>query len=178
LRGMVVGHRSLGASMADKISTNPAWRARRRRKMLLPLLIGVTLLALAGWAYATQTSFARHAVTTTAAVQEVHQGPFHDSQTGRRTFAVLGTVRYQVDQVDVRATVTLVAHCDGSPPCLRRYQPGDQVAVAYDPDHPREAVPAIGRPVRYPAPAEPVVLLIILACMFLGAAIAIYVLGP
>jgi len=37
--------------MAGEISTNPAWRARRRRKVLGPLLLGLTLLALAGWAY-------------------------------------------------------------------------------------------------------------------------------
>jgi Protein of unknown function (DUF3592) len=165
--------------MAGEISTNPAWRARRRRRMLLPLLIGVTLLALAGWAYATQTATTRRAVTTTAVIQEVHQGPFHDdAQTGSRTFEMLGTVRYQVDGANVRATVTLVRTCDGSTLCVRRYQPGDQVAVAYDPDHTSDAALAIDRHGRYPVPGKGVLLLGLLAGLFLAAATVIFVLGP
>jgi hypothetical protein len=39
-------------------------------------------------------------------------------------------------------------------------------------------VATIDRPVRYPAPAGLVMILVILACMFLAAAIAIFVLGP
>lgn len=165
--------------MAGKISTNPAWRARRRRKVLPPLLIGVTLLALAGWAYATQRASSRRAVTTTAAIEEVHQGPFHDdTQTGQRTFEVLGTVRYQVDGADVRATVTLVRGCDGGTLCLRGYQPGDQVAVAYDPDHTSDAALAIDRHGRYPVPGKGVLLLGLLAGLFLVAAIVNLILGP
>jgi uncharacterized protein DUF3592 len=164
--------------MAGEISTNPAWRARRRRKVLGPLLGGLTLLALAGWAYAAQTAGSRRAVTAIAVVQEVHQGPFRDTQTGERPFEVLGTVRYQVDGTGVRATVTLVRGCDGSARCLRRYQPGDQVAVAYDPDHPGEAALAIDRHGRWPLPGPVVLLLGLLAGLSLTAAIVSLVLGP
>lgn len=164
--------------MAGEISTNPAWRARRRRKVLGPLLLGLTLLTLAGWAYAAQTAGLRRAVTATAVIQEVHQGPFHDTQTGERTFEVLGTVRYQVDGTGVRATVTLVRGCDGSARCLHRYQPGDQVAVAYDPDHTGEAALATDRHGRWPLPGPVVLLLGLLAGLFLTAAIVSFVLGP
>jgi len=164
--------------MAGEISTNPAWRARRRRKVLRPLLLGLTLLALAGWAYAAQTAGLRRAVTTTGVIQEVHQSPFHDTQTGERTFEVLGTVRYQVDGGGVHATVTLVRGCDGNALCLRRYQPGDQVAVAYDPDHPSEAALAIERHGRWPLPGRLVLLLGLLAGLFLAAAVVTFVLGP
>jgi Protein of unknown function (DUF3592) len=140
--------------MAGEISTNPAWRARRRRKVLRRLLLGLTLLALAGWAYADQTAATRRAVTTTAVIEEVHQGPFHDTETGQRTFEVLGTVRYQVDGAGVRTRVTLVRGCDGSARCLRRYQPGDRVAVAHDPDHPSGAALAIDRHGRWPVPVR------------------------
>jgi hypothetical protein len=164
--------------MAGEISTNPAWRARRRRKVLGPLLLGLTLLALVGWAYAAQTAATRRAVTTTAVIQEVHQGPFHDSETGQRTFEMLGTVRYQVDGTGVRATVTLGRGCDGSARCLRRYQSGDQVAVAYDPDHTGDAALAIDRHGRWPLPGRVVLLLGLLAGLFLAAAIVGFVLGP
>jgi hypothetical protein len=163
--------------VAGEISTNPAWRARRRRRVLGPLLLGLTLLALAGWAYAAQAAATRRAVTTTAVIDEVHQGPFHDSQTGERTFEVVGAVRYVVDGTAVRATVTLVRRCDGSALCLRRYQPGDQVAVAYDPDRTSDAALAIDRHGRYPLPGPLVLVLGLLAGLSLTAAIVVFVLG-
>jgi Protein of unknown function (DUF3592) len=163
--------------MAGKVSTNPAWRARRRRKVLPPLLIGVILLALAGWAYADQTASTRRAVTTTAVIEEVHQGPFHDSQTGERSYELLGKVRYQVEGADVRATVTL-GRCGGTTVCLRRYQPGDRVAVAYDPSNATDIALAIDRHGRYPVPAGRVLILAMLAGGCLLVAILNLVLGP
>jgi hypothetical protein len=95
-----------------------------------------------------------------------------------RTFEVLGTVRYQVDGTGVRARVMLVRACDGSTLCLRRYQPGDQVAVTYNPDHTSEAALAIGGYGRYQIPGTVVLLLGLLAGLFLAAAIVGFVLGP
>jgi hypothetical protein len=90
----------------------------------------VTLLALAGWAYANQTAAARRAVATPAVIEEVHQGPGRESQTGERTAAQWGTVRYQVDGANVRAQVGLgVCGTAGCPP----YKWGDRVTVAYNP---------------------------------------------
>jgi hypothetical protein len=138
----------------------------------------VTLLAFAGWAYAAQTASTRRAVTTTAVIEEVHHGPFQDTQTGERTFDVRGRVRYQVDGTDLRATVTLVRGCDASPVCLHRYQAGHQVAVAYDPDHPSDAALGIDGHGRYPVPGRLVLLLRLLAGLFLASAIVSFVLGP
>jgi hypothetical protein len=142
--------------VAGKISTNPAWRARRRRTLLPPLLLAMALLALAGWAYANQTAAARRAIPTPAVIEEVRQGPSHESQTGERTAPQWGTVRYQVDGANVRAQVGL-GWCGtaGCPP----YKRGDRVTVAYDPRNVNDAELTVYRGGRYPIPGAWVLIL-------------------
>jgi Protein of unknown function (DUF3592) len=161
--------------MAGAIGTNPAWRARRRRVVLPPLLLAVTLLALAGWAYANQTTAARHAISTTAVIEDLGQGPGHESQTGERTAAQWGTVRYQVNGSDVRARVGL-GECRSAwcPP----YHRGDRVTVAYHPDRVTDAELVAYRGGRYPVPDARVVILGALGGLCLLVVIFYLVHGP
>jgi hypothetical protein len=161
--------------MARGIGTNPAWRARRRRVVLPPGLLAVTLLALAGWAYANQTAAARRAISTTAVIEDLGQGPGRESQTGARTVALWGTVRYQVNGSDVRARVVL-GECRGARcPSYRR---GDRVTVAYDPDRVTDAGLLAYRGGRYPMPDARVVILAALGGLCLLVAVFYLVHGP
>ena len=161
--------------MAGEISTNPAWRARRRRIVLPPLLIGLVLLVLAGWAYAQQTASARRAVTTTAVIEELHQGPFREEETGQRTSTMSAAVRYQVDGADIRTQLRL-GEC--GPTRCPPYQRGDRVAVAYNPDKVTDAGLAAYRSGRYPLPGALVLTLVVLGGLCLLVAVVSLVVGP
>jgi hypothetical protein len=64
---------------------------------VLVLMIGLLLLGLAAWRLASRTAFADRAVTATAVIDDVDQGPFLQSQDVQRSFTAYATVRYGVD---------------------------------------------------------------------------------
>jgi hypothetical protein len=104
------------------------WPPRRRRILLL---IGLLLLPLAAWRFAGRTAFADRAVLATAVIDDLSQGPFLQSEDGRRSFTAYATIRYQVDGTPTQGRVVL-SGCRGGA-CPARHQPGDTVTVAYDP---------------------------------------------
>jgi Protein of unknown function (DUF3592) len=103
------------------------WRPRRGRILLL---IGLLLLALAAWRFAGRTAFADRAVTATAVIDDLSQGPFLQSEDGRRSFTVYATVRYDVDGTPTQGRIALSGCRDT---CPARRQRGDTITVAYDP---------------------------------------------
>jgi hypothetical protein len=115
--------------MASNGSRDHATRRLRRRRILL--LIGLLLVALAGWRVASRTAFADRAVTAPAVIDELDQGPFLASEDGRRSFTVYATVRYQVDGTPTRGRVALGGCRAGACPASR--QRGETIAIAYDP---------------------------------------------
>jgi hypothetical protein len=115
--------------MASNGSPDHATRRLRRRRSLL--IIGLLLLALAGWRVASRTAFADRAVTAPAVIAELDQGPFLASEDGRRSFTVYATVGYQVDGTPTRGRVALSGCRAGACPASR--QRGETIAIAYDP---------------------------------------------
>jgi hypothetical protein len=116
-------------------------------------------------------------VPATAVIEEIHQGPFQESQEGEQTFELLGRVRYQIDGTDVRVTVTL-GRCGGTALCppLPAGRPGRRRLRPDNTTH--DAVLAKGRHGRYPAPDGRSLILGALAGAFLLLAIVNLVSGP
>jgi hypothetical protein len=104
------------------------WHPRRRRILLM---IGLLLLTFAGWRFAGRTAFADRAVTATAVIHDLSQGPFLQSEDGRRSFTAYAAVRYEVDGTLTRGRVALSGCRGGACPARRRR--GDTITVAYDP---------------------------------------------
>jgi hypothetical protein len=104
------------------------WHPRRRRILLL---IGLLLLALAAWRLASRTAFADRAVLATAVIDDLSQGPFLQSEDGRRSFTVYATVRYDVDGTLTQGRVVLSGCRNGA--CPARHQRGETITIAYDP---------------------------------------------
>jgi hypothetical protein len=109
-------------------SDRATWHPRRRRILLM---IGLLLLALAAWRFASRAAFADRAVTTTAVIDDLSHGPFLQSEDGRRSFTVHATVRYDVDGTLTQGRVVL-SGCRGGA-CPARHRRGDPITVAYDP---------------------------------------------
>ena len=86
---------------------------------------------------ATRTAFERRAVTAPAVVESTDRGAFVESETGQRTFPVFARVRYDVDGIPVRSTITL-GQC-GAGRCQLLEQRGRTVTVAYAVDRPGSA---------------------------------------
>ena len=100
---------------------------------------------MAGVTVATRTAFERRAVTAPAVVESTDRGAFVESQSGQRTFPVFARVRYDVDGIPIRSTITL-GTC-GAGRCQLLEQRGRTVTVAYDVDRPgsaRLAATAVG----------------------------------
>jgi Protein of unknown function (DUF3592) len=115
--------------MASNASPDRAsWRPRRRRILLM---IGLLLLAFAAWRFAGRTAFADRAVTATAVIDDLSQGPFLASEDGRRSLTVYAAVRYEVDGTLTQGRVAL-SGCRGGA-CPARHRRGDTITVAYDP---------------------------------------------
>jgi hypothetical protein len=93
------------------------WRPRRGRILLL---IGLLLLAFAAWRFASRATFADRAVTTTAVIDDLSQGPFLQSEDGRRSFTVYATVRYDVDGTLTQGRVALSGCRGGACPARRQ----------------------------------------------------------
>jgi hypothetical protein len=83
---------------------------------------------VAGVTVATRTAFERRAVTAPAVVESTDRGAFVESETGQRTFPVFARVRYDVDGIPVRSTITL-GQC-GAGRCQLLEQRGRTVTVA------------------------------------------------
>ena len=133
-----------------------------------PVAAGLICLAVAGLRVVQLTAFSdRPVATTTAVIESVQQGPFHESEADQRSFHVYAKVRYQVDGTPTRATVDL-GSC-GAGPCRLLQQRGQPLAVTYDleqPDRARRAGRGGGTPF-----LDPVVLLAAgLGVLFLAAA--------
>jgi hypothetical protein len=149
------------------------WRPRRRRILLL---IGLLLLALAAWRLASRTAFADRAVTATAVIDDLSQGPFLASEDGRRSFTVYATVRYDVDGTLTRGRVAL-SGCRGGD-CPARRQRGDTITVAYDPQQ-VTSVDLASRVVgRHPLLDPWVLALVLMGVTFLVVAAVNQVRGP
>jgi hypothetical protein len=150
-----------------------AWHARRHRILLM---IGLLLLALAAWRFASRTAFADRAVTATAVIDDVSQGPFLASEDGRRSFTVYAIVHYEVDGTLTQGRVVL-SGCRGGA-CPARHQRGDTIAVAYDPQQ-VNSVDLASRVVgRHPLLDSWVLALMLMGVGFLVAAAVNLVLGP
>ena len=149
------------------------WRPRRGRILLL---IGLLLLALAAWRLASRTAFADRAVTATAVIDDLSQGPFLQSEDGRRSFTVYATVRYDVDGTLTRGRVAL-SGCRGGA-CPARRQRGDTITVAYDPQQ-VTSVDLASRVVgRHPLLDPWVLSLVLMGVTFLVVAAVNQVRGP
>jgi hypothetical protein len=82
------------------------------------------------------------AVTATAVIDDVSQGPFLQSEDGRRSFTVYATVRYEVDGTLTQGRVVL-SGCRGGA-CPARHRRGETITVAYDPSgSPASTLPAV-----------------------------------
>jgi Protein of unknown function (DUF3592) len=107
------------------------WPAHRRRIALVAMMTGLLLCALAAWRFSSRTAFADRAVTATAVIDDVDQGPFLASEDGQRSFTVYATVRYHVDGTLAQGRVSLSGCGRGA--CPARHQRGDTITIAYDP---------------------------------------------
>jgi hypothetical protein len=149
------------------------WHPRRRRILLM---IGLLLLALAAWRFASRTAFADRAVIATAVIDDLSQGPFLQSEDGRRSFTVYATVRYDVDGTLTQGRVALSGCRNGA--CPARHQRGDTITVAYDPQQ-VTSVDLASRVVRRHPLLDPWVLaLVLMGVTFLVAAAVNMVRGP
>jgi hypothetical protein len=143
------------------------WHARRRRIVQIAMLIGLLLFALAAWRLASRTALADRAVTATAVIDDVDQGPFLQSEDGRRSFTAYATVRYDVDGTPTQGRVAL-SGCRGA--CPARHQRGDTVTIAYDPQQ-VDSVDLASRVVgRHPLLDPWVGALVLMGVAFLAAA--------
>jgi hypothetical protein len=159
--------------MANSGSPDHAtWHPRRRRILLM---IGLLLFALAGWRFASRTAFADRAVTATAVIDDLSQGPFLQAEDGRRSFTVYATVRYDVDGTLTRGRVAL-SGCRGA--CPARHRRGDTVAVAYDPQQVNRVDLASRVVGRHPLLDPWVLALVLMGVSFLVAAAVNLVQGP
>jgi hypothetical protein len=160
--------------MASKRGADLArWRPRRRRILLM---IGLPLLGLAAWRFASRAAFADRAVTATAVIEDVSQGPFLASEDVRRSFAAYAIVRYERDGTLAQGRVALSGCRRGA--CPARYQRGDTVTVAYDPQQ-INTVDLAGRVVgRHPLLDRWVLALLLMGVVFLVAAAGDMVPGP
>lgn len=160
--------------MASNRSADLArWQPRRRRILLV---IGLLLLGLAGWRFAGRAAFADRAVTATAVIEYVSQGPFLAAEDVRRSFTVYATVRYERDGTLAQGRVAL-SGCRGGA-CPARYQRGDRVTVAYDPQQ-IDTVDLAGRVVgRHPLLDRWVLALLLMGVIVLVAAGGDLVAGP
>jgi hypothetical protein len=155
--------------MASNGSADRAtWHARRRRTVLIPMMIGLLLLALAAWRFASRTAFADRAVTATAVIDDVSQGPFLASEDGRRSFTVYATVRYEVDGTLTQGRVALSGCRRGA--CPSSHRRGETITVAYDPQQ-VNSVDLASRVVgRHPFLDRWVLALVLMGVIFLVAA--------
>jgi hypothetical protein len=149
------------------------WRPRRRRILLM---IGLLLLALAGWRFAGRTAFADRAVTATAVIDDLSQGPFLQSEDGRRSFTVYATIRYQVDGTLTQGRVAL-SGCRGGA-CPARHRRGDTITVAYDPQQVNRVDLASRVVGRHPLLDPWALALVLMGVSFLVAAAVNQVRGP
>jgi Protein of unknown function (DUF3592) len=149
------------------------WRPRRRRILLM---IGLLLLAFAGWRFAGRTAFADRAVTAAAVIDDLSQGPFLQSEDGRRSFTVYATVRYEVDGTLTRGRVAL-SGCRGGA-CPARHRRGDTITVAYDPQQVNRVDLASRVVGRHPLLDPWVLALVLMGVSFLVAAAVNLARGP
>jgi Protein of unknown function (DUF3592) len=149
------------------------WHPRRRRILLM---IGLLLLALAAWRFSSRTAFADRAVTATAVIDDVSQGPFLQSEDGRRSFTVYATVRYEVDGTLTQGRVALSGCRRGA--CPARRQRGETITIAYDPQQVNRVDLASRVVGRHPLLDPPVLALVLMGVIFLLAAAVNTVLGP
>jgi hypothetical protein len=144
-----------------------AWHARRRRIVLLPMLIGLLLFALAAWRLASRTAFADRAVTATAVIHDVHQAPLQ-AEDGQRSFTAYAIVHYDVDGTLARGRVALSGCRRGACPSSR--QRGETVTIAYDSQQ-VDSVDLASRVVgRHPLLDPWVLALVLMGVLFLVAA--------
>jgi hypothetical protein len=122
-----------------------------RRRVVLPLAIGILSLAFATWSYIDTTAFARHALITTGTIEEVHRRPVYgyDGLTG---VAIHARVHYRADDEEVVRLIRL-GYCEGAGQVCFLQKPGDTITVAYDPGNVARAVIAPrGGPSAWPLP--------------------------
>ena len=148
------------------------WHPRRRRILLM---IALLLLAFAAWRLASRTAFTDRAVTVTAVIDDLSQGPFLQSEDGRRSFTAYATVRYEVDGTLTRGRVALSGCRDT---CPSRRQRGDTITVAYDPRQVNRVDLASRVVGRHPLLDPWVLALVLMGVTFLVAAAVNQVRGP
>jgi hypothetical protein len=141
------------------------------------MMIGLLLFALAAWRLVSRTAFADRAVTATAVIDDVYQGPFLESEDVRRSFTLYAIVRYEVDGTPTQGRVALSGCRRGA--CPARHQRGDTITIAYDPQQ-VSSVDLASRVVgRHPLLDRWVLALVLMGVICLGAAaVNMVVLGP
>ncbi len=163
--------------MASNRSPDRAtWHARRRRIVLIAMMIGLLLLGLAAWRLASRTAYADRAVIATAVIDDVDQGPFLQSEDGRRSFTVYATVHYDVDDTLTQGRVALSGCRSGACPASR--QRGDTITIAYDPRQVNSFDLASRVVGRHPLLDPKALALVLMGVIFLVAAAVNLVLGP
>jgi hypothetical protein len=163
--------------MASNRSPDRAtWHARRRRTVLIPMMIGLLLFALAAWRFASRTAFADRAVTTIAVIDDADQGPFLASEDGQRSFTVHATIRYDVDGTLTQGRVALSGCRRGA--CPSRHQRGDTITIAYDPQQVNRVDLASRVVDRHPLLDPWVLALVLMGVTFLVVAAVNQVRGP
>jgi hypothetical protein len=153
---------------SDRTRWHPRWRR-------ILLMIGLLLFAFAAWRLASRAAFADRAVTVTGVIDDLSQGPFLQSEDGRRSFTVYATVRYEVDGTLTRGRIALSGCRDT---CPSRRQRGETITVAYDPRR-VSSVDLASRVVgRHPLLDTWVLALVLMGVTFLVAAVVNQVRGP
>ena len=153
---------------SDRATWHPRWRR-------ILLMIGLLLLAFAAWRLASRAAFADRAVTATAVIDDLSQGPFLQSEDGRRSLTVYASVRYEVDGTLAQGRVALSGRRGA---CPARRQRGDTITVAYDPRQVNRVDLASRVVGRHPL-LDPWVLALVLMCVSLLVAAAVnQVRGP
>ncbi|HEY8114212.1 MAG TPA: DUF3592 domain-containing protein [Actinomycetes bacterium] len=116
---------------AEPFRLPKGWLARfGQRAVVIPLAVGVLLLALSGWLFFRPSSFADRAVLTSAVIDDVDEGAVSDAADGLPRWDVYAVVHYKVGSDRVQSRLT-VGRCQVT--CLFSCRKGDTVQVGYDP---------------------------------------------
>ncbi|CNG70699.1 Uncharacterised protein [Mycobacterium tuberculosis] len=114
------------------------WRGRLRSSgVLLPLALGLAMLAGGFYWYWDSEAFARRSVVTEAVVESVEPPYRIEREDGSPTFVSYGRVRYRAASRTVTTRVKL-GTCRRTP-CVATVAPGARLTVAYDPEAVRRA---------------------------------------
>jgi hypothetical protein len=132
-----------------KLTVSRTSRARPRRgggrqSWIPPALIAIALGAFAVWGFMTAdrnvASFATHAITATAVIQQVHFSAPQGGMNGPSRYSEYGDIRYMANGRHETSRIVL-ANCYGE--CFPVYHAGEAVRVSYDSQNGDVTFPAL-----------------------------------